>query len=67
MKSLSDVVGSAGLQGYAEVALLIFFVVFVLVALRALTMRSRDLDHVARLPLDDDRPASSSDPQGAQS
>ena len=56
MKSLSDVVGAAGLQGYAEVALIIFFAVFVAVALRVLATRRRDLDHVARLPLEDDAP-----------
>lgn len=60
MKSLSDVVGAAGLQGYAEVALILFFVVFVAVALRVLATRRHDLDHVARLPLEDDAPTTAS-------
>ena len=63
MKSLSDVVGAAGLHTYAEIALIIFFVVFVLVVVRALMTRSRDLEHVARLPLDDDGTTSARDAQ----
>lgn len=54
MKSISDVVGAAGLQGYAEVALVIFFAVFVAVALRVAFTRRADLDRVARLPLDEE-------------
>ena len=53
MKSISDVVGAAGLHGYAEIALILFFVVFVAVALRALFTRRADLDRLARMPLDD--------------
>jgi len=36
VKSISDVVSGAGLAGYAEIALLIFFLVFVAVGLRVL-------------------------------
>lgn len=54
MKSLSDVVGAAGLQGYAEVALVLFLVVFIAVVARALGRRRQELDRIARLPLDDD-------------
>lgn len=53
MKSISDVVGAAGLHGYAEVALILFFAVFVAVALRVLFTRRADLDRLARMPLDD--------------
>jgi len=56
MKSIADVVGASGLAFYAEVALAIFFVVFVAVGLRLL-VPSRQWDHVARLPLEDDSPA----------
>ena len=54
MKSLSDIVGASGLHGYAEVALIIFFVVFVAVVVRVMSTRRQDLDRAARLPLDDD-------------
>ena len=54
MKSLSDVVGAAGLHSYAEIALVIFLVVFIAVVARAFTARGRELDRIARLPLDDD-------------
>jgi cbb3-type cytochrome oxidase subunit 3 len=57
MKSLSDVIGASGLSSYAEMALLIFFVVFVLVGLRALLTNRAALDHAARLPLEDDSPS----------
>jgi cbb3-type cytochrome oxidase subunit 3 len=48
---LSDVVSNAGLAIYAEVALLIFFAIFVVIVVR--TMLRRDGDEAARLPLDD--------------
>ena len=56
MKSISDVVGAAGLAGYAEIALLIFFVVFVVVGVRALATNRAALDRAARMPLEDDLP-----------
>ncbi|HEX8944046.1 MAG TPA: hypothetical protein VF785_12990 [Gemmatimonadaceae bacterium] len=61
MKSIADVVSASGLAFYAEVALAIFFVVFVAVGLRLL-VSSRQWDHVARLPLEDDSPAHPSRP-----
>ena len=54
--SLSDLMGHAGLQVYAEVALIIFFLVFLLVMLRVLAPSRRhrsDLDEASRLPLED--------------
>ena len=54
MKSLSDVVGGSGLQGWAELALIIFVAVFIAVVLRVIVARDRELDRAARLPLDDD-------------
>jgi cbb3-type cytochrome oxidase subunit 3 len=57
MKSLADVVSAAGLSRYAEIALLIFVLVFVAVALRALLTNRAALDRASQLPLDDE-PAS---------
>lgn len=53
MKSISDVVSGAGLAGYAEVALIIFFLVFVAIGLRVLLARTTSFTHEAQLPLDD--------------
>jgi cbb3-type cytochrome oxidase subunit 3 len=54
MKSLTDVVSGAGLAGYAEVALLIFFLVFVAVGLRVLFSAKSTFADAARMPLDDE-------------
>jgi cbb3-type cytochrome oxidase subunit 3 len=51
---LSDVVSHAGLAFYAEVALIVFFAVFVAIVVRLFaSRRSRDMERMARLPLDD--------------
>ena len=55
MKSIADVVGASGLAFYAEVALTIFFVVFVAIGVRLLG-HSRQWEHAARLPLEDESP-----------
>ena len=54
MKSLTDVVSGAGLSGYAEIALLIFFGVFVAIALRLVFSKSRTYTDAARMPLEDE-------------
>lgn len=55
--SLSDIMGNAGLAGYAEVALVVFLLVFIAVVVRLLQpSRRQDLDEASRLPLDDERP-----------
>jgi hypothetical protein len=54
VKSLSDVVSGAGLERYAEIALLLFFAVFVAVTLRVLFSNEETLDRAARMPLSDD-------------
>ena len=54
MKSIADVVGSSGLAGYAEIALMLFFIVFLAVGARALLTSRAALDDAARLPLDDE-------------
>jgi len=53
MKSLADVVSASGLAGYAEVALIIFFVAFIAVGVRALVTNRAALERGARLPFDD--------------
>jgi cbb3-type cytochrome oxidase subunit 3 len=51
---LSDVMSAMGLSLYAEVALVIFFLVFVgIVAELAFRRRSPVWEHARRLPLDD--------------
>ena len=56
MKSIADVVGASGLAFYAEVALAIFFIVFVAVGLRLLAP-NRQWERMANLPLEDEAPA----------
>jgi cbb3-type cytochrome oxidase subunit 3 len=47
----------AGLAGYAEVALIIFFVLFVAIVARVLAPgRKAGYDAAARMPLDDETP-----------
>jgi cbb3-type cytochrome oxidase subunit 3 len=54
MKSLADVVAAAGLAQYAEIALLLFFGVFIAITLRVLSANKGSLDRAAHLPLEDD-------------
>ncbi len=52
---LSDIMAAAGLSFYAQVALVLFLIVFVAIAIRTfLPSRSRELDEAARLPLEDE-------------
>lgn len=54
---LSDIMSHAGLAAYAEAALIIFFVLFVVIAARVLSpARKAGYDAAARMPLDDDTP-----------
>jgi cbb3-type cytochrome oxidase subunit 3 len=56
---LSDVMSSMGLAIYAEVALLIFFAVFIAVVAWVLAKRNRSRWEQARyMPLDDETPQS---------
>lgn len=51
---LSDVVGHAGLSVYTEIAMVLFIVAFVLVAIRVFRPGSRkEYDEASRLPLDE--------------
>lgn len=60
--SLTDVVSGSGLAGYAEIALLIFFLVFFIVALRVLFSGKTRFDDAAHLPLDDEPTSPSTAP-----
>jgi len=51
---LSDIMSQAGLAGYAEIALILFILVFVAVVIRIFRPgRKGEMDAAARLPLDD--------------
>ena len=55
MKSLTDVVSGAGLSIYAEVALVIFLVVFLGVVISLFAPGKRRIhEHLRRLPIDGD-------------
>ena len=53
---LSDVVSHSGLAGYAEIALILFALAFVGIVIRVVARSRREVDHMARLPLDDGTP-----------
>jgi len=62
---LSDIMGFADLAIYAEVAMVIFLLVFVAIAVRLwLPGSQQDLQEAARLPLDDD-PTPAATPRGS--
>ena len=61
--SLSDIMSNAGLAFYAEVALVLFLLVFIVVVARLLLpSRRRELDEASRLPFDDEPSTTSSAP-----
>lgn len=61
---LSDVMAAAGLSGWAQVALLLFFAAFVTIALYTFARRNRERYERARfLPLEDD-PVRPGEPAG---
>lgn len=45
---------AAGLEWFAEVGIIIFFSVFVLVAIRLVFMKKETAEEIGRIPLDDD-------------
>lgn len=54
---LSDIMANAGLAGYAEVALVLFFLAFLAIVIRTFWPgRRRELEAASRMPLDDERP-----------
>lgn len=48
-----DVMAGADLAVFAEVALFLFVLAFVAIAIRALLMNKDEVDHLERMPLDD--------------
>jgi cbb3-type cytochrome oxidase subunit 3 len=56
---LTDIMSGAGLAIYAQIALVIFVVVFIAIVLRTFApSRRREMDELAHLPLEDERTAS---------
>ena len=55
--SLSDIVSNAGFTIYAQVALVIFFLVFVGIVIYVILRRKSSWEHVRHLPLEEDPPA----------
>ena len=56
---LSDIMGHAGLSTYAQVALVIFMLAFLLIAIGVFApSRKREFDEASRMPLDDVHPQS---------
>ena len=54
---LSDIMGNAGLAGYAEIALILFMVAFVAIVWRIFRPgRQQEMNAAARMPLDDEQP-----------
>ncbi|MHB8838746.1 MAG: cbb3-type cytochrome oxidase subunit 3 [Gemmatimonadaceae bacterium] len=54
---LSDIMGAAGLSGYAEVALILFLAAFVVIMIAIFAPgRKRTYDAASRMPLDDEHP-----------
>ncbi len=55
---LADIMSGAGLSGYAQIALIMFFIAFVVIAVWIfLPSRRAAMDAASRLPLDTDTPA----------
>ncbi len=54
---LSDIMGAAGLSGYAEVALILFLAAFLVIMIAIFAPgRKRTYDAASRMPLDDEHP-----------
>lgn len=55
---MRDVMESAGLTIYAEIGLILLFVTFLFAVARTLSRKREYYDKLAKIPLDDDEPAS---------
>lgn len=54
---LSDIMGAANLSVYAEIAMILFIVVFIAIVIRIFSPgRKRTYDAASRMPLDDEHP-----------
>jgi len=56
VRSLSDVIGNAGVSLLPQIALVIFFLVFVGIVAYVVLRRRGAWEHQRRLPLDDEPP-----------
>ncbi len=61
---LSDIMGNSGLALYAEIALVLFLVVFAAIVIRVFTARRSEMDRHARLPLEDGEHPVKENPHG---
>ncbi|MBH24641.1 MAG: CcoQ/FixQ family Cbb3-type cytochrome c oxidase assembly chaperone [Myxococcales bacterium] len=57
---MREVMQNSGLELFAEIGLIIFFVAFVAIIIRAFTMRQDEEAHAANLPLDEGQPTTAS-------
>lgn len=54
---LSDIMGAANLSVYAEIAMILFIVAFIVIVIATfLPGRKRTYDAASRMPLDDEHP-----------
>jgi cbb3-type cytochrome oxidase subunit 3 len=53
---LSDVMSHAGLALYAEIAMVIFLIVFVAIVIRLFRSKRSEMERHARMPLEDSEP-----------
>jgi hypothetical protein len=51
---LSDAVQGAGLEGFAEIGLVLFVIAFVLMVIRVALLSSDEADRRAEMPLDEE-------------
>jgi cbb3-type cytochrome oxidase subunit 3 len=52
---LADVISHAGLSGYAEVAMVLFMLAFLVIVIATYRpSKKKEMDEVSRLPLEDD-------------
>jgi cbb3-type cytochrome oxidase subunit 3 len=64
--SLTDIMSAAGLDGYAEVGLVLFLIAFLVIVVRVFQpSRKRSWERAARLPFDDDHPQQPRDRAGS--
>ena len=52
--SLTDIMSSSGLVRFAEIALVLFVIAFVMALVAIVRTSAPDLEHTAGLPLDED-------------
>jgi cbb3-type cytochrome oxidase subunit 3 len=62
---LSDIVSGAGLAAYAEIALILFFLAFLVIVVTTMAKgRNASFEAASRMPLDDIHPQEPRNPNG---